>query len=155
MLTIAIPGRDPLQLTHLLLDYNGTIALDGQLIPAVKPRLEALSRSLDISVITADTHGTAQRECAGLPVAVKVFPTDHVAEIKASEARSLSGGVVCIGNGYNDIQMSDQAALSICVMGQEGCCAALLGHADIVVTSITDALDLLLKPQRIRATLRT
>ena len=83
------------------------------------------------------------------------FPTTEVGLIKAREAQKLSGGVITIGNGYNDIQMSDVADLSICVIGKEGCCGALLMHTDIVVTSIEDALDLLLKTGRLRATLRT
>ena len=69
--------------------------------------------------------------------------------------KTLTGGVVTIGNGFNDIQMSDAAELSICVVGKEGCCSALLMHTDVVVTSIEDALDLLLVPGRLRATLRT
>ena len=79
----------------------------------------------------------------------------EVGAIKAEEARKLSGGVVCIGNGFNDIQMSDASDISICVIGREGCCGALIGHCDVVVTSIHDALDLLLKTDRLRATLRT
>ena len=90
MLKIQIPGREELTLSHLILDYNGTIAEDGEIIDSIRPRLEALSREL-----------------------------------------------------------------SICVIGKEGCCGALLTHCDIVVTSIDDALDLLLKTGRIRATLRT
>lgn len=155
MLTIDIPGREPLKLSHLVLDYNGTIAEDGAVIEGIAHRLEALSRDLQICVITADTHGTAARRCEGLPLDVLTFPTVEVGRIKAEQVRSLSGGVVCIGNGFNDIRMSDEADLSICVIGREGCCGALLSHADVVVTSIHDALDLLLKTSRLRATLRT
>ncbi len=155
MLTIDIPGRKPLTLSHLILDYNGTIALDGEIIETIRPRLESLSRNLEICVITADTHGTAAEKCEGLPVTVKTFPVAQVGKIKAEEAGKLSGGVVCIGNGFNDILMSDVSDLSICVIGQEGCCGQLMGHCDIITTSIESALDLLLKPQRIRATLRS
>ena len=155
MLTISIPGREPLELSHLVLDYNGTIALDGQIIPGIAERLQQLSKNLKISVITADTHGTAARRCEGLPLEVLTFPTTEVGAIKADHVRSLEGGVVTIGNGFNDIPMSDAAGLSICVMESEGCCAALLSHCHFAVTSIHDALDLLLIPDRIRATLRT
>ncbi len=155
MLKIQIPGREELTLSHLILDYNGTIAEDGELIPGIGPRLEALSGDLRIYVITADTHGTAAQKCQGLPLQVLTFPTTEVGKIKAEEAGKLAGGVVCIGNGFNDIGMSDVCDLSICVIGSEGCCGALLLHADVVVTSILDALDLLLKPGRLRATLRT
>ena len=155
MLKINIPGREEMTLSHLILDYNGTIAEDGLIIESIRPRLAQLSESLSIYVITADTHGTAAQRCAGLPLQVLTFPTTQVGEIKATEARKLSGGVVTIGNGFNDIQMSDAADLSICVMGKEGCCGALLSHCDVVVTSIDDALDLLIKTDRLRATLRT
>ena len=155
MLTIKIPGREEMVLSHLILDYNGTIAEDGCIIEGISHRLEELGRSLEIYVITADTHGTAAKRCEGLPLAVKTFPTTEVGRIKASEVRKLTGGVVTIGNGFNDIGMSDAADLSICVIGREGCCGALLTHCDIVVTSIHDALDLLLKTDRLRATLRT
>jgi soluble P-type ATPase len=40
------------------------------------------------------------------------------------------------------------------VIGREGTAAALLGAADVVVTRIEDALDLLLDPRRLVATLR-
>jgi len=155
MLNIQIPGRDALTLNHLILDYNGTIAEDGEIISSIRPRLEALSKYLSIYVITADTHGTAAKKCEDLPLQVLTFPTTEVGQIKAEEARKLNGGVVTIGNGYNDIPMSDAADLSICIIGREGCCGALLMHADVVVTSIDDALDLLLKSHRLRATLRT
>ncbi len=155
MLTISIPGRDDLILRHLILDYNGTIALDGRILEPIRPRLEALARELSIWVITADTHGTAAAQCADLPVSLLAYPTEAVGFLKAEQARKLGDGVACIGNGYNDIQMSDVCDLSVCVMGKEGCCASLLSHCDVVVTSIEDALDLLLKPARLRATLRT
>ena len=155
MLTIKIPGREELNLSHLILDYNGTIAEDGEIIESIRPRLAELSKVLTICVITADTHGPAATKCEGLPLQVLTFPTTEVGAIKAQEARKCTGGVITIGNGFNDIQMSDAADLSICVMGKEGCCGALLMHCDIVVTSIDDALDLLLKTGRLRATLRT
>ena len=155
MLTISIPGRGDLVLRHLLLDFNGTIAEDGRLAEGVAERLEVLSRSLSIYVVTADTHGTAAAACAGLPVEVLTYPTTDVGAIKRQVAERLGDGVACMGNGYNDLQMAEACALSVCILGREGCCGALLGKSDVVVTSITDGLDLLLKPDRLRATLRT
>ena len=142
-------------LRHLLLDFNGTIAEDGRLAEGVAERLEVLSRSLSIYVVTADTHGTAAAACAGLPVEVLTYPTTDVGAIKRQVAERLGDGVACMGNGYNDLQMAEACALSVCILGREGCCGALLGKSDVVVTSITDGLDLLLKPDRLLATLRT
>ncbi len=59
MITVQIPGRELLTLNHLVLDYNGTIAKDGEIIEGIRPRLAELSKDLSVYVITADTHGTA------------------------------------------------------------------------------------------------
>ena len=68
MITIDIPGSQKLELEHLVLDYNGTIACDGFLILGVKDILINLSRSLTIYVLTADTFGGAQKELQGIPI---------------------------------------------------------------------------------------
>ena len=128
MLNIQIPGWEELLLHHLVLDYNGTIAEDGNIIEGIRPRLAELAKDLSIYVITADTHGTAAKKCEGLPLQVLTFPTTEVGKIKAEEVTKMDGGVVTIGNGFNDIQMSDAADLSICVIGKEGCCIRLLPY---------------------------
>ena len=43
MLAIAIPGFRDLEVEHLVLDYNGTLAIDGRLIPGVREALGALA----------------------------------------------------------------------------------------------------------------
>jgi len=45
-------------------------------------------------------------------------------------------------------------ALGIAVLGKEGLSLAAMKHADLVVKGISDAIDLLLKPKRLIATLR-
>ncbi|MEG1683490.1 MAG: ATPase P [Oscillospiraceae bacterium] len=156
MLTIQIPGREtPLTLAHVVLDYNGTLAKDGLLLPGVAERLTALARSVTVTVLTADTYGTAASQCSALPVTLATFPQDGAAQCKADIARSLVGGVAALGNGYNDILLLDAATLSIAVLEQEGLCGALLAHAEILVRSPCDGLDLLLQPNRLRATLRS
>jgi len=57
MLRISIPGRRTYELGHLVLDLNGTIALDGGLLPGVEDRLKALAERLVVHLATADTHG--------------------------------------------------------------------------------------------------
>ena len=156
MITIEIPGREKLmQISSVVLDYNGTIARDGQLLPEAAERIRALSGQADVYVLTADTYGNVRKQCEGMNVKVKTFPKDGAAFCKEEIVRGLGSGVCTVGNGFNDIQMFDAADLAIAVMEREGVCAALIAHADILVTSPADALDLLLKPDRLRATLRT
>lgn len=42
MITIEIPGRKPLHIAHVVLDYNGTIAVDGILLEGVGERIARL-----------------------------------------------------------------------------------------------------------------
>jgi len=50
--------------------------------------------------------------------------------------------------------MVGEPALGIAVVGPEGAAGAAVGAADVVVTDIRTALDLLLRPRRLVATLR-
>jgi soluble P-type ATPase len=50
--------------------------------------------------------------------------------------------------------MLEEAALGIAVLGPEGLAVPALLAADVLVASIEDALDLLLNPRRLIATLR-
>ena len=62
---------------------------------------------------------------------------------------------VCIGNGRNDRLMLQAAALSIAVIGPEGAALDTLHAAAVITPDIRAALDLLLHPLRLAATLRT
>ena len=152
---IEIPGFKVLNIKYLVLDYNGTIALDGCIADSVKERLKNLSKELEIYVLTADTHGTAASMCEGLPVTIMTFPGDAAMYEKVRILKEL-GEEQCaaVGNGRNDVLMCREAALSIAVMGEEGAYGKLIAETDVCVTSILDGLDLLENPKRLIATLR-
>jgi soluble P-type ATPase len=156
MIGIAIPGFRDLQLAHLVLDYNGTLALDGMLLPGVAERLTLLSADLEIHVITADTFGLAATQLAALPVRVTIIRKQRQAEAKLDFVSQLGrDGVVAIGNGRNDRMMVAAAAVGIALVQKEGCSAETLAGADVVSFDILDALELLRNPKRLTATLRT
>ncbi len=156
MLTIDIPGYKILKLKHLVTDYNGTIAVDGKLVPGVAPRLTALSRDLEIHAITADTFGLVQQEVAGLPCQVVIIGKEDQAGAKLRYIQGLGPEqTVCLGNGRNDHLMLKAAALGIAVFLAEGAAGVTIQAADVITSSILDALDLLLHPLRLTATLRS
>lgn len=156
MLSLTIPGRPPLELRHLVLDVNGTLARDGSLLPGVGERLAELSPLLELHLLTADTHGRQRQMDAQLGVVATILGRDAPEdEQKAAYVRRLRPeAVVAVGNGANDALMLRAAALGIAVLGPEGLAGAALREADIVAASVSDALDLLLNPRRIVATLR-
>ena len=59
---IDIPGYQVLELDTLLVDYNGTLAVDGEIRAGVKERINQLAKRLSVYVLTADTHGTARQK---------------------------------------------------------------------------------------------
>ncbi len=152
---IEIPGKRALNVTHLLLDMNGTLSLDGKIPPSVRERLTVLADDFSIYLLTADTFGTARQEAQDLPVSfTKVGEQGYLDKLEF--LRKLGKETtVAIGNGYNDHLMLKEAALGIAVLGPEGAHPLTLANADIVVASIETGLDLLLHPKRIAATLRT
>ena len=156
MIAVDIPGFGQFRLEHLVLDYNGTLALDGELCPGVEPLLKALAESLSLHVLTADTHGSVARRLAHLPYLVHILGTGEETQAKLQYVRQLGGRTcACLGNGRNDQLMLREAALGIAVLGPEGLALPALLAADLVVPGIVPALELLLKPQRLRATLRS
>jgi soluble P-type ATPase len=138
--------------TDLLLDYTGTLSLDGILLPGIAERLTDLAQSIRITVLTADTFGQAERQLEGLPLTVRVIRTGID---KASFVQEMGPErVIAIGNGRNDVPMMLLARLGLAVVGPEGAAAELLRHADVVVTDVHQALDLISSPLRLKATLR-
>jgi P-type E1-E2 ATPase len=155
MIELSVPGLGKMALEHLALDLNGTIAVDGQVLPGVAERLARLSTQLTIHLLSADTRGlaahTARRLGANLTL---VDPGDEPGQKRRFVEGLGASSVVAIGNGANDRQMLETAALGIAVLGSEGLAVATLTAADVLAGSIQDALDMLLNPQRLVATLR-
>lgn len=153
---IKIPGKGLLQIENLLLDYNGTIACDGKIIPGVKNKIKVIEKlGIAVHVLTADTHGTVRRECDGMSVNIQVFDTASAGYSKKEIAKKLGHeSCACIGNGFNDGMMFETCALSIVVVGQEGCSVKALTKADLACKTIDDAFDLILNPTRVVAGLR-
>lgn len=149
---LEIPGSEPLTVKHLLLDFTGTLSCDGVLLPGVAERLENLAQYLKITVLTADTFGTAARQLEALSVDLHLIQTGRDKAIFMTGFKKSE--TAAIGNGRNDIEMLRMAGLGIAVIGPEGCAGELIAAARIVCHSIPVALDLLLNPLRVKATLR-
>lgn len=154
--TIPVPNAGELNLRHLVLDVNGTIAADGWLLVGIADAIEELKPFLHVTLLTADTFGTGRSLGDHLGVEVHVLPSDRPGgNTKAALVRKLGADrVAAIGNGVNDAEMLKAAALGIAVLGPEGCAPQALAAANVVASSASEALALLLNPKRLSATLR-
>lgn len=155
MIAVDIPGRGKLELAHLVLDLNGTLATDGRVLPEVAERVRALGAVVQTHVLTADTFGTAAG-LGELGARIVILEPEDQVEAKAKAIRALGASqTAAIGNGMNDEGMLREAALGIVIIGREGAAIRALLAGDLAVTSIEDALDLLRFPKRLVASLRT
>ncbi|MBW2370301.1 MAG: ATPase P [Deltaproteobacteria bacterium] len=156
MIEVSIPGFKKLALKHLVLDFNGTLACDGFLLPDVGEALNSLSALLDIHVLTADTFGRAAAQLDGVLCQVAILPESDQANGKLAYVEKLgAANCVSIGNGRNDQLMLKACALGIAVVLEEGASSETLQAADLVCTRILSALALMTNPLRLTATLRS
>lgn len=155
-MNIEIPGKNTLDIKSVVFDFNGTLATDGKLNKEVKEKLIKIrQKGLNIYILTADTYGTTKEQCNGLDLTVHVFSKGNGSISKLEFVKSIGGEeTIAVGNGNNDIEMFKESALAIAVIGKEGCSVKALFEADIVVTDIIDAIDIILSKDRIKATLR-
>ena len=99
MIPVAVPGFGSLELRFLVLDYNGTLAVDGRLLPGVREALALLADDIEIHVITADTFGLAgvrndRKMLAAAAVGVAVVQAEGASAETIAEADIVAPGIV-------------------------------------------------------------
>jgi soluble P-type ATPase len=155
MIQIDIREFGVLKLEHFVTDYSGTLSEDGRVLPEVREKLNALAEKLKVHVITSDTFGMARKELEGVNCTLHVLEGPGHRAQKEKYVLSLgSESVVALGNGNNDEKMLRAAKVGISVCLKEGVSVEALKAAKILVRSPIDAIDLLLNPKRLTATLR-
>lgn len=155
MIEVTIPGRGKYKFEHLVLDLNGTVALDGSILEGVPERLDLLGSLVDITIVTADTRGRAQE--LGKSSRVKIYrvdPGDERTEKLRLVQQLGKETAVSVGNGSNDSFMLKESSPGICILGPEGASSEAMANSDLVTADINAALDLLLNPERLIASWR-
>ena len=156
-ISIDIPGRDSYRIENIVFDLNGTLTTDGRLENRTRELLQQLSKKVFLYILTADTQNSASRLQNELGEAVNVTVLEGSSTAAAKRKFIQEKNPVytaAVGNGVNDMEMLEEAALSIAVIGKEGCYPGLFSKADLVVNHIDNAIEMFLWPRRIKATLR-
>ena len=155
MIELNIPGRGIFQIEYLVCDVNGTLALDGKLLPGVTSLIRKIQDRLKVYLITADTHAKQCFIDSELELQAKIIQKGQEASQKSEFINQLGAEkVIAIGQGANDSEMLKTAAIGICVLSEEGTALESILSADIVVKDELSALRLVYNPLRIVATLR-
>ncbi len=154
MIPIQRPGQDPLEVEFILLDFEGTLASDRRVHPKAKDKINLLSKRTKIYIWTKAESEGAEETLKRVKAEIIPLRQGEASLQKTNLLRELGSiKTVAIGNGTDDASLLKEAAFSICVIGKEGASGEAVRSADLVVTSILDALDFLLKPLRQAATL--
>jgi soluble P-type ATPase len=136
-------------------DFNGTLGLDGILLQGLAERLNHLAAHVTIHIVTADTYQNICNQVGEINCEIVVIGPHNQDLLKADYLKNLgSENTIAIGNGRNDKLMLKKAGLGIAVMNSEGVAVETLMAADVVVTDINQALDLITNPLRLIATMR-
>lgn len=152
---IEIPNSETIELKNIVFDYNGTIAIDGELIEGVQTYIDELSSNFDFYVITADTYGSVEQQLQNTKCKVIKIEKDFQ-DIKKLDFIKKIGSVntLSVGNGRNDRLMLKESILGIGILQDEGICTETLMNSDILVKSIFDVFEFLKNKNRLVATLR-
>jgi len=155
MFKVDIPGFGSVKLEHLVSDFTGTLSVDGRLLPGVRGQMNEIAKFLKVHILTADTFGKAKEELKGIDCEIHILKGKNHDQQKEDYVTKLGAEkVIAFGNGNNDRKMLKAARIGIAVSQGEGCAVDAITAADIHVTSANIGLDLLLHPQRLKATLR-
>jgi len=154
MISIQRPGMESLDIHFVLIDFEGTLAMDGRVHPKAKDKVNLLSKRATITILTKSNREKVEETLKKMKVEILYVTEEDSSQQKLNVLQRLGPHqTAVIGNGLDDVRIMEQAGLGLCVIGKEGSSAEAVVKADLVVTNVLDALDFLLKPMRQRAAL--
>jgi len=155
MIEMNIPGQGIFQIEYLVCDVNGTLAIDGVLLPGISSVMNRIQDRLKVYLITANTHAKQSKIDIELGIEAKIIQQGNESQQKKNFITQLGPEkVIAIGQGANDSGMLKEAAIGICVFSEEGTSIDAIISSDIVVKDGLTALKLIQNPMRMVATLR-
>jgi soluble P-type ATPase len=154
MISIQRPGMESLDIHFVLIDFEGTLAMDGRVHPKAKDKVNLLSKRVTITILTKSNREKVEETLRKMRAEILYVTEGDSSQQKLNALQRLGAHqTAVIGNGLDDVRILEQAGLGMCVIGKEGASAEAMAKADLVVTHVLDALDFLLKPLRQRAML--
>jgi soluble P-type ATPase len=154
MIPIERPGLDPLEIEFVLLDFDGTLAIDRRVHPKAKDKINLLSKRTNLYVLTTQKKELIEERLRKVKAEIIYLAEGDSSRRKLDLLRQLGPSrCAAIGNGMDDAAMIEEAGIGICIIGKEGTSGEAMNNADLVFTDILDALDFLLKPLHQKATL--
>lgn len=148
-----VPNVGSLELKTIILDLNGTLTVRGKIVEGVQERLIKLNElGYKIVFFTGNTRGNAQEIAESLKI--KWILAESGVQKKEEALKLDPNTCVAIGNGLIDLELMKVVKLRIVTLQPEGVHTQTMINSDVITSSIVDALDLLINPEILIATLR-
>ncbi len=154
MIRIERPGLSPVEIEFVLIDLEGTLAIDRRVHPKAKDKINLLSKRARIYILTKEKKELIEENLRKVKAEIVYFAESGSSQRKLDLLHQLGPArCVAIGNGADDAAMIKEAAIGISIIGKEGSAGEAVRNSDLVFTDILDALEFLLKPLRQKTTL--
>jgi len=82
MIEMNIPGQGIFQLEYLVCDVNGTLAMDGVLLPGISTAINKIQDRLKVFLITANTHAKQSNINFELGIEAKIIQKGNESQQK-------------------------------------------------------------------------
>jgi len=152
-LTYKVPGVGAIEIDTLVVDSNGTLTINGEIVAGVMERIHRLqSLGVDVVMISSDQRGNARN--IALSSGITYYEAANSREKEDVLLSLESRNVAAIGNARIDIGLFVQSIVSIATLQKEGIHKDIIDHVDVIVPCINDALDFFLDEDTFIATMK-
>jgi len=154
-MVINVPETGKYEIENIVFDYNGTIAINGEIISGVLEKIVKLTELFNVTIITADTFNTVRKAFKGTNVNIHVIDNENGTIQKKEFIKNIgSNKTIALGNGRNDQLMLKEAIISIAILNDEGVSLKALNNADFLLKDINHFFEMIEEPKKLIAILR-
>ena len=148
------PNKEIINIENIILDLNGTLAVNGQVSEKAKQLVVELKQlGYKLVLISGDIRGNAKNVAEELDL--DLYLGTNSSEKAKQMQRFDKEKTAAIGNARIDIGTFENAKISIATLQSEGIHSGIINYVDLIVPSIEDALNLFIDVKSLEATLRT
>ena len=147
------PNKETINIENIVLDLNGTLAVNGRVSEKTKQLvLELKQLKYRVVLISGDIRGNAAEIAKELDLELFLGANSFA---KAEQMQRFDKErTAAIGNARIDIGTFQNAKISIATIQSEGIHTGILQYVDVLVPTIEDALGLFIDVKSLEATLR-
>ncbi|MDM8533466.1 ATPase P [Clostridiaceae bacterium HSG29] len=154
-MVINVPETGKYEIENIVFDYNGTIAINGEIINGILEKIVKLAESFNVTIITADTFNTVKRAFKNTDVNIHIIDSiDGTIQKKEFVEEVGSNKTIALGNGRNDELMLKEAIISVAILNDEGVSLKALNNADFLLKDINHFFEMIEEPKKLVAILR-